>query len=49
MVGVVVGRAAAVALAHDTTNRGVYEDYWAELDALLAQPGDYRRSCMMHV
>jgi len=43
MVGVVVGRAAAVALAHDTTNRGVYEDYWSELDALLAQPGDYRR------
>ena len=35
MVGVVVGRAAAVACAHDTTNRGVYEDHWEELKTLL--------------
>jgi len=35
MVGVVVGRAAAVACAHDATNRGVYEDHWDELKALL--------------
>lgn len=44
MVGVVVGRAAAIASAHDTTNRGVYEDHWDELSDLLAQPGDYRRT-----
>ncbi len=37
MVGVVVGRAAAVACAHDATNRGVYEDHWDELDRLLGQ------------
>ncbi len=39
MVGVVVGRAAAVACAHDATNRGVYEDHWDELKALLEQSG----------
>jgi len=42
MVGVVVGRAAAVACKHDATNRGVYEDLWNELSDLLAQAGDYR-------
>lgn len=42
MVGVVVGRAAAVACAHDTTNRGVYENHWEELSTLLSQPGFYR-------
>jgi hypothetical protein len=44
MAGVVVGRAAAVACAHDTTNRGVYEDHLDELKTLLAQPGDYRHA-----
>jgi len=39
MVGVVVGRAAAVACAHDATNRGVYENHWDELKTLLEQPG----------
>jgi len=42
MVGVVVGRAAAVACKHDTTPRGVYEDHLEELKAILAMPGDYR-------
>lgn len=42
MVGVVVGRAAAVACAHDATNRAVYENHWDELSHLLNQPGDYR-------
>jgi hypothetical protein len=42
MVGVVVGRAAAVACRHGVTNRGVYERHWEELSVLLAKPGDYR-------
>ena len=42
MVGVVVGRAAAVACGHNATPRGVYEHHWSELEALLEQPGDYR-------
>ena len=42
MVGVVVGRAASVACARDTTNRGVYEDHWEELSDLLSKPGGYR-------
>ena len=42
MVGVVVGRAAAVACAHDTTPRGVYEHHFDELKTLLAKPGAYR-------
>lgn len=39
MVGVVVGRAAAVARRHDATNRDVYEKHWNELSALLAEKG----------
>jgi hypothetical protein len=42
MVGVVVGRAAAVACAHDATNRGVYENHFDELKAILEMPGDHR-------
>ena len=42
MVGVVVGRAAAVACAHDATNRGVYEDNLDELKTLLGRRGEYR-------
>ena len=42
MVGVVVGRAAAVACAHDTTNRGVYADHFDELKTLLGRRGEYR-------
>ena len=42
MVGGVVGRAAAVACAHDATNRGVYEDHFDELKTLLGKRGEYR-------
>lgn len=37
MIGVVVGRAAAVACQHGATNRGVYEKHWEELSALLVE------------
>lgn len=43
MVGVVVGRAAALACTHDTSGRGVYAAHLDELKELLSQPGDYRR------
>jgi hypothetical protein len=42
MIGVVVGRAAAIACKYDTTPRGVYQDHWEALQALLSQPGMYR-------
>ena len=42
MVGVVVGRAASIACAHDTTPRGVYEHHFDELKTLLGEPGEYR-------
>lgn len=42
MVGVVVGRAASIACAHDTTPRGVYENHLDELKTLLSKPGAYR-------
>lgn len=42
MIGVVVGRAAAIACQYDTTPRGVYQDHWDELSELLGMPGDYR-------
>ena len=42
MVGVVVGRAASIACAHDTTPRGVYEQHFDELKTLLSKPGGYR-------
>jgi len=42
MVGVVVGRAASIACRHETTPRGVYENHWDELKAILKLPGDYR-------
>lgn len=44
MVGVVVGRAASIACAHDTTNRGVYDKHLDELKEILAKPGDYCES-----
>ncbi len=43
MMGVVVGKAAAVARAHDTDPRGVYERYLPELIELLKLPGNMRR------
>ncbi|MDF1812275.1 MAG: FAD-dependent oxidoreductase [Verrucomicrobiales bacterium] len=43
MMGVVVGKAAAVAKQYDTTPRGVYEQYLPELIELLKIPGQKRR------
>jgi len=43
MMGEVVGKAASVAVARDTTPRGVYEEHWDELDTLLKLPGKTRR------
>src|SRR5690606_12021955 len=44
MMGVVVGKAAAVAAKHKTTPRGVYENHLAELVELLKLPGHYRKA-----
>ena len=46
MMGVVVGKAAAVAEKHDTTPRGVYETYLPELIELLKLPGNQRRATL---
>jgi hypothetical protein len=46
MMGEVVGKAAYVAVKHDTTPRGVYEQYFAELKELMHQPGAARRESM---
>ena len=43
MVGVVVGRAAAIACEHDATNRDVYEKHFEEFKDLLQKPGDHSR------
>lgn len=43
MMGEVVGKAASLAVKHDTTPRGVYEKHWAEMDELLQLPGATRR------
>ncbi len=43
MMGEVVGKAASVAVKRDTTPRGVYETYWADMDELLKLPGAARR------
>lgn len=42
MMGVVVGKAAAICIAKDTTPRGVYESYLPELKFLMRQPGANR-------
>jgi|SaaInlStandDraft_1057018.scaffolds.fasta_scaffold06040_6 hypothetical protein len=42
MVGVVVGRAAALACEHNATNREVYEKHFEQFKGLLQEPGDYR-------
>jgi len=39
LMGVVIGRAAALCKKHDTTPRGIYEKYLEEFKTLLAQPG----------
>jgi hypothetical protein len=43
-MGEVVGKAAWIAVRHDTTPRGVYENHLALLKELTAQPGAMRRA-----
>jgi hypothetical protein len=43
-MGEVVGKAASVAVKHGTTPRGVYEQHWEDLEALLKLPGKARRA-----
>ncbi|MDF1739647.1 MAG: FAD-dependent oxidoreductase [Verrucomicrobiales bacterium] len=46
MMGVVVGKAAAVAAEHNTTPRNVYESYLPELIELMKLPGNMRRATL---
>jgi len=46
MMGEVVGKAASVAIKHETNPRGVYEQHWGELDELLKLPGKARRASL---
>jgi len=46
MMGEVVGKAASVAVRHDTTPRGVYEKHWGEMNELLGLPGKARRASL---
>jgi hypothetical protein len=46
MMGEVVGKAAAVCALHECDPRDVYENYLAELEALLALPGKARRATL---
>lgn len=46
MMGVVVGKAAAVARRHEATPRDVYERYLPELIELLELPGNMRRGTL---
>ncbi|MDA7920438.1 FAD-dependent oxidoreductase [Verrucomicrobiales bacterium] len=46
MMGVVVGKAAAVAKSHDTSPRNVYESYLPELIELMKLPGYMRREAI---
>lgn len=43
MMGEIVGKAASIALRHETDPRGVYEKHLPELKALMEQPGAARR------
>lgn len=44
MMGVVVGKAAAVAIKNDCSPRYVYQSYWPEMEELLKLPGNMRRA-----
>ncbi len=46
MMGVVVGKAAAIAVKRDSTPRGVYEDHLDELISLMKLPGRMRRDSL---
>lgn len=43
MMGEIVGKAAWIAVRHNTTPRGVYEQHLALLRELMQQPGGWRR------
>ncbi len=46
MMGEVVGKAAWIAVRHQTTPRGVYEQFLALLKELMTQPGALRRATL---
>jgi hypothetical protein len=46
MMGEIVGKAAWIALRHQTTPRGVYEKHLALLKELMSQPGARRREAL---
>ena len=46
MMGETVGRAAWIAVRHNTTPRGVYEDHLPLLKELIKQPGAMRRDSL---
>ncbi|CAN5707034.1 FAD-dependent oxidoreductase [soil metagenome] len=46
MMGEVVGKAAYLCVRHETTPRGVYEQYLSNLKELMSQPGAMRRDTL---
>lgn len=46
MMGEVVGKAAYLCVRHQTTPRGVYEQYLSNLKELMSQPGAMRRDTL---
>lgn len=46
MMGVVVGKAASIAVKRDTDPRGVYEEHLDELISLMKLPGNFRRESL---
>lgn len=46
MMGEIVGKAAWIAVRHDTSPRGVYEKHLALLKELMSQPGAMRRDTL---
>jgi hypothetical protein len=42
MMGEIVGKAAAVCIAENSTPRGVYESHWPKMQSLMQKPGDTR-------
>ena len=48
MMGVVVGKAAAICIEKDCGPRDVYEEYWPEMVELLELPGNMRRVDLSH-
>ncbi len=46
MMGEIVGKAAWLAVRHETTPRGVYEKHLGELREMMTLPGNYRRAAL---